>query len=65
MMQSEMAVEPARRNAILQKINQLKSSLTGYGLEDAATINMIKMLKSKINPQEDCNDEEGCLMCSG
>jgi hypothetical protein len=57
---------------ILKKIKELEESLTGYGLNDAETLNMINRLKYTIGDYKPvsyivnpCEDEAGCDMCSG
>jgi|AntAceMinimDraft_5_1070358.scaffolds.fasta_scaffold233484_3 hypothetical protein len=57
---------------ILKKIKELEESLTGYGLNDAETLNMINRLKYSIGDYKvesylinSCGDEAGCDMCSG
>ena len=57
---------------ILKKIKELEESLTGYGLNDAETLNMINRLKYSIGDYKvesylinSRENEAGCDMCSG
>ena len=56
---------------ILDKIEELKSSLTGDLFQDGETQQAIYDLKRTLkpeiehNPDADDFDDEGCLMCGG
>lgn len=62
--------ERSQKEVLSEKIESLKSQLTGFGIEDAITFNQIKRYQHKLNDLEgkenrcDAADEDGvCLSC--
>jgi hypothetical protein len=45
------------------KVNELRSSLTGYGYQDAETLNMIRHYEQKLSGNACEITEDGCLSC--
>lgn len=59
-------MDSIQEKSITNRIEQLQSSLTGYGLEDSITLNQINRLKATLNGyDQECDDEGVCEMCSG
>lgn len=54
-----------KRAAITAKLESLKSSITGYGYEDADTQRWINHYEVMLNGESCGITDEGCEMCSG
>lgn len=58
-------MNPDKREAIISKIKQLESTLTGILYDDLSTIQTVRNLKAKVGLYHCEFDDSGCVYCSG